>query len=248
MLLVQRGLAPSRERARALLLAGHVFSVDRRIDKAGTLLPTDAPLRLRVPDHPYVSRGGVKLAAALDAFGVDPMERLCADIGASTGGFTDCLLRRGARRVYAIDVGHGQLHPKLRVDPRVVCLEGINARHLHAHALPERVELAVVDASFISLRLLLEPIASILRPGAPLIALVKPQFEVGRRSIRGGVVRNASDRRAAIDAVADAARRIGYAVLGGVDSVLPGPAGNVEAFLHLVWGGLERCANGAPED
>ncbi|MDQ3034971.1 MAG: TlyA family RNA methyltransferase [Myxococcota bacterium] len=233
LMLVERGLAPSRERARALVLAGIVYSGERRIDKAGDVLVVDAPLEVRGADHPYVSRGGVKLEGALAALGVDPRGLVCADFGASTGGFTDCLLTRGAARVHAIDVGWGQLHPKLRNDPRVVVRERTNARHLRAADLDEAIDLVVIDASFIGLGKLLPAAQDVLRPGGAIVAMVKPQFEVGRRDLQKGVVRDPAARTAAIDKVEAEARALGLEVLGRCDSTLAGPEGNVEAFLHL---------------
>jgi len=234
LLLVERGLAPSRERARALILAGKVFCGARRIDKAGDTLDSDTELVVRVPDHPYVSRGGVKLAGALDAFGLDPTGVVAADFGASTGGFSDCLLQRGAARVYAIDVGRAQLHERLRADPRVVVMEGTNARHLSAGDLPETPDWVVIDAAFIGLAKLLPAACALLVPGGTLLALVKPQFEVGRGHVgRGGVVRDEHARAEAIAKVAACAEALGFVLAGQADSVLPGPAGNRECFLHL---------------
>lgn len=233
VLLVERGLVESRARAQALVLAGKVFSGERRIDKAGDRVAIDASLEVRAPDHAYVSRGGVKLAGALDAFGLDPAGNIVADFGASTGGFTDCVLQRGAARVYAIDVGYGQLHDKLRRDPRVVSMERTNARHLTQHDLPELVDLVVIDASFISLTKLLPAALRILKPRGELVAMVKPQFEVGRENVKKGVVRDAAVRAAAIDEVSRSARELGLAEVARADSTLPGPDGNVEAFLRL---------------
>jgi 23S rRNA (cytidine1920-2'-O)/16S rRNA (cytidine1409-2'-O)-methyltransferase len=234
LLLFERGLAESRERARALVLAGKVFSGERRVEKAGDKLPEDAPLEVRGQVHPYVSRGGTKLAGALDAFGYDPAGQVAADIGASTGGFTDCLLHRGAARVYAVDVGYGQLHEKLRGDPRVVVMERTNARHLKAGDLPEPMDLVVVDASFIGLEKLLPAIEGLLGPGGEAIALVKPQFQVGRENVgAGGVVRDEALRQAAIDRVAAEAVRLGLVERARADCVIRGPKGNLEAFLRL---------------
>jgi 23S rRNA (cytidine1920-2'-O)/16S rRNA (cytidine1409-2'-O)-methyltransferase len=235
-LVVAQGLAPSRERARALILAGRVIGDDdQRIDKAGELLPSTTLLRLRGGlDHPYVSRGGVKLAGALDDFRVDPTGRIAADFGASTGGFTDCLLQRGAARVHAIDVGYGQLHPTLRSDPRVRVRERTNARYLAADSLGEPVDLVVIDASFIGLSKLLPAAYEVLADEGEVIALVKPQFEVGRERVgRGGVVRDPAARADAIAQAEDAAVGVGFAALGARDCRLPGPKGNREAFLHL---------------
>ena len=233
VLLVTRELAPSRERARALVLAGKVYVGEQRVDKAGDLLPVDAELVLRGEDLPYVSRGGVKLAGALDAFALDPRGKVAADFGASTGGFTDCLLQRGATRVHAIDVGYGQLHAKLRSDPRVVVRERTNARHLAPDALGEPVDLVVIDASFIGLAKLLPAALGVLAPEGEIVAMVKPQFEVGRAALQKGVVRDAGAREAAIEGVARTARELGLEVRARCDSTLPGPDGNVEAFLRL---------------
>lgn len=234
VLLVQRELAPSRAKAQALILAGVVFSGTRRIDKAGETLEPEALLSVRGEDHPYVSRGGVKLAGALDAFGLDPREAVAGDIGASTGGFTDCLLQRGARRVYAVDVGYGQLHDKLRRDPRVVVMERTNARHLKAGDLPEALDWVVIDASFIGLGKLLPATRALCRPGATVLAMVKPQFEVGKAGVgKGGVVRDPETRARAIGQVIAEAQALGFELRGRADSSLPGPRGNLECFLHL---------------
>jgi 23S rRNA (cytidine1920-2'-O)/16S rRNA (cytidine1409-2'-O)-methyltransferase len=233
-LLVSRGLAPSRARAHAIVLAGEVYVAGARVDKAGALVPAEAAIEVRAPDHPYVSRGGVKLAGALDAFAVDVRGLRCLDLGASTGGFTDCLLQRGAARVVAVDVGYGLLAHKVRVDPRVVVLERTNARTLTPGAIDGPVDLTVVDASFIGLAKLLPAIADCTRPGGALLALVKPQFEVGReQASRGrGVVREGAVREGAITAAAGAVAEAGFDVLGQCDSALPGPRGNLEAFVH----------------
>jgi 23S rRNA (cytidine1920-2'-O)/16S rRNA (cytidine1409-2'-O)-methyltransferase len=233
-LLVEREFAPTRTRAQALILAGAVYVGDARVDKAGTLVASDAQVVVKGADHPYVSRGGVKLAGALDAFGVEPEGTRCLDLGASTGGFTDCLLQRGAREVIAVDVGYGQLAHKLRVDPRVVVMERTNARTLTAEAIGGPVDLTVVDASFIALDRLTEAIARTTREGGELVALIKPQFEVGREeATRGkGVVRDETVRAEAIDQAATAVEAAGFELLGRCDSVLPGPKGNLEAFVH----------------
>lgn len=233
-LLVTQGLAPTRARAQALILAGKVYVGETRIDKAGALVPDDAAIAVRGEVHPYVSRGGVKLAGALDAFAVDPTGKRCLDLGASTGGFTDCLLQRGAASVAAVDVGYGQLAHSLRVDPRVLVLERTNARELQPEQIGGAADLVVVDASFIGLGKLMEGIARCTREGGELVALVKPQFEVGRdeASRSRGVVKDPEVRGKAIAAaVADVATS-GFTVLGTTDCVLPGPKGNVEAFVH----------------
>ncbi|HEY8211149.1 MAG TPA: TlyA family RNA methyltransferase [Myxococcaceae bacterium] len=232
VLVVERGLAESRARAQALILAGEVVVDDQRVDKPGTLVPREAGLRLKGEALPYVSRGGLKLKAALDRFQVDARGAVCADIGASTGGFTDCLLQSGAAKVHAIDVGHGQLHQKLRADPRVVSREGVNARHLTLAELPELVSVLVVDVSFISLRLVLPAALPRLAAGGTLVALVKPQFEVGREQVgKGGVVRDAAARAEAIEGIRAFVASAGLSVLGVMDSPIAGPAGNVEALL-----------------
>ena len=234
VLLVERGLVESRARAQAIILAGLVFSGEQRVDKAGQRLSRDAPLVVRGRDHPYVSRGGVKLEGALDAFALDPSGLVVADFGASTGGFTDCLLQRGAARVYAIDVGYGQLADKLRRDERVVVMERVNARHLKEGDLPEPVRLVVIDASFISILKLLPAARALLVEGGEVVGMVKPQFEVGQAALDKGVVKDEEARLAAIDAVADASAALGFEVLDRCDSKLAGPDGNVEAFLRLV--------------
>ena len=245
-LLVSRGLARSRERAQALILSGVVRVGDRAADKAGTLVPQEAEVTITAPDHPFVGRGGVKLEGALTVLGIDPAGRVALDVGASTGGFTDCLLRRGVLKVYALDVGRGQLDWTLRRDPRVIVLEGRNARYLGPEDLPERVGLAVADVSFISLRLILPVLPPHLGPGADLLALVKPQFEVGRDQVgRGGIV---SDRRLhekALRAVAAAGAAAGLALKGGCPSPITGAEGNREFFLHFACG---TAADGGTED
>ena len=232
VLVVDKGLAESRTRAQALILAGQVVVDDQRVDKPGTRVPVDAVVRLKGEGLKFVSRGGLKLEAALNHFHHDETGAICADIGASTGGFTDCLLQRGAVKVHAIDVGYGQLHEKLRVDPRVISRERVNARHLTDEDLPESVSVIVIDVSFISLTLVLPGVLPKLRAGGWLVALVKPQFEVGPGQIeKGGVVRDAVARQGAIDTVRDVVVSQGLVVEGVIDSPTPGPAGNVEALL-----------------
>jgi 23S rRNA (cytidine1920-2'-O)/16S rRNA (cytidine1409-2'-O)-methyltransferase len=233
-LLVSRGLAPSRPRAQALVLAGKVYVGEARIEKAGAMLAEDAPVTIRGEDHGYVSRGGVKLEGALDTFGVDPSGKRCLDLGASTGGFTDCLLQRGAASVAAVDVGYGQLAHKLRVDPRVLVLERTNARTLEPEQVGGLADLVVIDASFIGLGKLLPAVARCLAEGGELVALVKPQFEVGRQeaSRTKGVVRDPEVRARAIAGVTREVAEVGLEVLGTCDSTLEGPKGNREAFVH----------------
>jgi 23S rRNA (cytidine1920-2'-O)/16S rRNA (cytidine1409-2'-O)-methyltransferase len=233
-LLVDRGLAPSRSRAQALVMAGTVFVDGARAGKPGGAVAGAANVEVRGGEHPFVSRGGVKLAGALDTFAVDVQGLRCLDLGASTGGFTDCLLQRGAASVIAVDVGYGQLAYKLRVDPRVIVMERTNARTLTAQDIGDPVDLTVVDASFIGIEHLLPATLRTLRDGGHVVALVKPQFEVGREeATRGkGVVRDPNVRGAAIDGAVAAFERAAFEVLGRCDSSLPGPKGNLEAFVH----------------
>jgi 23S rRNA (cytidine1920-2'-O)/16S rRNA (cytidine1409-2'-O)-methyltransferase len=232
-LMVERGLAGSRAKAQALVLAGQVFSGERRLDKPGQAVAADVPLEVRAAGIPYVSRGGIKLAHALDHFGIDPAGLVALDVGASTGGFTDVLLQRGARRVYAVDVGHGQLDWRLRHDPRVVVLEKRNVRHLTRDSVPEPVDLVVCDVSFISLELALPAALALAAPTALLIALIKPQFEVGKGQVgKGGVVRDP----ALHDAVCARIRRWlaeeqGWRARGVVPSPITGPKGNREFLI-----------------
>ncbi len=232
--IVAEGLAPSRTKAQAYVMAGEVLVDDMVVDKPGTRVRSDARVRLRAPASRFVSRGGDKLAGALDDLGVDPSGLSCLDVGASTGGFTDCLLQRGARRVVAIDVGHGQLHEKLRADPRVLVRERTHARHMEESALGgEPVALVVVDVSFISVRLLLPRLAE-LAPGADWLLLVKPQFEVGRDQVgRGGVVRDDAIRAGAAAAVRAAAEALGWRFAQQAESHVAGPKGNREIFVWL---------------
>jgi 23S rRNA (cytidine1920-2'-O)/16S rRNA (cytidine1409-2'-O)-methyltransferase len=235
-LLVERGLAESRERAQALVIAGYVLVDGQKARKPGQAARRDSRIEL-IERLPFVGRGGLKLQGALDGFGIDVAGKVCVDIGSSTGGFTDCLLQRGAARVYAIDVGKGQLDWKLRTDPRVVVREGVNARE--GFDLPERVDLVVADVSFISLRIALLPSFRHLREGGDVVALVKPQFEAGHAAVaRGGNVRGAKDRAAAVVAVCEAFTAVGVGALAIVPSRLPGREGNREIFVH--------CRNGDP--
>jgi len=229
VLLARRGLAPSRARAQALILEGRVRVDGRPVTKAGAQVAEDANVELATPDHPFVSRGALKLEAALDAFAVDPAGCDCLDVGASTGGFTDLLLARGARRVIALDVGRGQLDWKLRTHPRVIVMEGVNARHLAPGDLPFPVSLAVVDVAFISLRLVVPAILPHLEPGGTLVCLVKPQFEAGREQVgRGGIVRDEAVRRQVIDGTVAALVSLGLKLVGVVPSPITGQKGNRE--------------------
>ena len=236
-LVVERGLAATRARARALVLAGQVRVGGVVVAKAGAAVPADADVTVATPDHPYAGRGGIKLAHALDAFGVAVGGRTALDIGASTGGFTDVLVQRGAARVAAVDVGHGQLAWKLRRDPRVAVLEGINARGLEPAMLPpafRQVDVVTVDVSFISVKLMLPPVRPLLGPGADVVVLVKPQFEAGRSEVgRRGLVTDGTVHRRVVDEVTAAADRIGLGRVAATPSPITGAQGNREFFLHL---------------
>ncbi len=232
-LVVERGLAPSRERARALIIAGQVRVGGLPLTKAGTAVDIDAPIELSTPDHPYVGRGGLKLAHALDAFGIAVEGREALDIGASTGGFTDVLVKRGAARVVALDVGHGQIDWTLRNDPRVVVIEGFNARHLAPRDLPAPIDLVVIDVSFISLRQILPVVPPVLRPHADVVALVKPQFEAGRAEVRKGIIHDERVRERVVDEVAAAGAEVGLTRVAATRSPITGQKGNVEILLHL---------------
>jgi 23S rRNA (cytidine1920-2'-O)/16S rRNA (cytidine1409-2'-O)-methyltransferase len=227
------GLAESRTKAQALIMAGQVLVDDLPVDKAGTRVREGADVRVRGVARRYVSRGGDKLAGALADLAVDPAGRICLDVGASTGGFTDCLLQQGAARVHAVDVGYGQLDAKLRNDPRVVVLERTNARNLEASMIPDAIELVVADVAFISLRLVVPALAAVA-PRAEWLLLVKPQFEVGREQVgKGGVVRDDALRAAAVESVRGSAEALGWREIGRADSRVAGPKGNREIFLHL---------------
>jgi 23S rRNA (cytidine1920-2'-O)/16S rRNA (cytidine1409-2'-O)-methyltransferase len=231
-LLVARGIAPTREKAQALILAGRVEVDGKRVDKAGTPVAEDAAIRAAGPEHPYVSRGGVKLAAALDAFGLDPSGAVCLDVGASTGGFTDCLLQRGAARVYAIDVGAGQIDARLRADPRVVLREKVNARYLSRDHVPEPAALAALDLSFISARLVIPAVVPLVAPGGAIVVLVKPQFEAGRGEVpRGGVVRSEAVRRRVVEEVRGFGEGLGLVPMESIPSPIRGASGNQEFLL-----------------
>jgi len=232
--LLARGLADSRQRAQGLILSGKVSVGGVRVDKAGALVGPEADIIVAEPDIPYVSRGGLKLKAALDNFGVDVKGLVCLDAGASTGGFTDCLLQEGALRVYSVDVGYGLIDQRLREDPRVVLIERTNIRHMEPDAIGEKVDLASVDVSFISLRLVLGPILRMLKPGGAIVALVKPQFEVGKGKVgKGGIVRDEAERQRALDEVKAYAASIGLETIGEMESPIKGAKGNIEYLLHL---------------
>src|SRR4051812_33013683 len=232
-LLVDRGLAPTRARGQAMILAGQVYSGTRRIDKAGDLLAAEADLNVKGADHPWVSRGGLKLAHALDQFALDPTGAVAIDVGTSTGGFTDVLLTRGAARVYAVDVGHGQLAWKLRNDPRVVVLERTNARNLDPSQVPEPVDVVVCDASFIGLETVLPNALALTKPDAWTVALIKPQFEVGPENVgKGGVVRDPELHRQVCDRITQWLRSLpDWEVIGVTESPIQGPEGNREFLI-----------------
>lgn len=247
VLLVERGLVESRQRAQARIMAGDVFVGGERVDKPGTKIAEDAALEVRGEENPFVSRGGLKLEHALQAFGLEVSGCVAMDVGASTGGFTDCLLQRGAARVYAVDVGYGQLAWRLRQDPRVVNLERTNIRALSAAQVPEPMAVVVADCSFISLRLVLPPVLPFLAPGAQAVVLVKPQFEVGRGRVgKGGVVRDEELRQETIAELSAFASSLGFAVRGGVDSAIRGPQGNLEHLLWLEWSGAPPAGEVEP--
>jgi len=234
--LVDRGLAPSRERARALILAGHVTVDGQVVSKAGAAIADAARVELSTPDHPYVGRGGLKLAGALDAFSIDPRGRRALDVGASTGGFTDVLLQRGAESVIALDVGRAQLDWRLRTDPRVIVREGVNARALTADAVPHLVSLVTIDVSFISLKHILPPLPPFLDPHADVVALVKPQFEAGREEVgKHGIVSDPRIHEAVIARVTEYAAASGLTRFAMTASSITGATGNREFFLHLRW-------------
>jgi 23S rRNA (cytidine1920-2'-O)/16S rRNA (cytidine1409-2'-O)-methyltransferase len=234
VLLVERGLVASRERARALILAGHVRVEGQVVSKAGTAIPRAAQIDLAEPDHPYVGRGGLKLVHAIDTFAVAVEGRRGLDIGASTGGFTDVLLKRGARDVIALDVGHNQLDWRLRSDPRVIVREGVNARSLAPGDVPHRVDIVTIDVAFISLRHILPEVPQVLAPGADVIALVKPQFEAGRDEVgKGGIVSDPAVHDAVIARVTEDAVAVGLERIGLTPSPITGATGNREFLMHL---------------
>jgi 23S rRNA (cytidine1920-2'-O)/16S rRNA (cytidine1409-2'-O)-methyltransferase len=234
LLVLERGLAPSRARAQALILAARVIVDGRVVSKAGAAVEVDSSIELLTPDHPYVGRGGVKLAYAIEHFKIDVAGRQALDVGASTGGFTDVLLQRGARSVIALDVGAGQLDWRLRTDPRVIVREGVNARHLTVADIPHLVDLVTIDVAFISLRHIFPSLPPFLAKGADVAALVKPQFEAGKGDVgKGGLVRDPAIHAAVIERTSDAARASGFRRVGMTPSPISGAAGNREFFLHL---------------
>jgi 23S rRNA (cytidine1920-2'-O)/16S rRNA (cytidine1409-2'-O)-methyltransferase len=237
LLLVDRGLIPSREKAQARVMAGEVLVDGQKVEKPGHAVPEDCEIRLMGEPPPYVSRGGIKLQAALEQFEIEVRGRVCLDIGASTGGFTDCLLQRGARRVYAVDAGANQLDWKLRQDERVVVHEKVNARYLDREVVPEPVSFACCDVSFISATLILPALPPLLDVAADLVVLVKPQFEVGKGEVgKGGIVKDPALHGKSIDRVRVAAGDIGFTIKGVIESPIQGAEGNREFLLHGAWG------------
>ncbi len=234
-MLVERGLVASREEGRSRILAGEVLVDDQPLAKAGSLVDSNALIRMKGKSLPYVSRGGVKLEKALQEFSIEVGDKVVLDVGASTGGFSDCLLAHGARRVYAVDVGYGQLDWKLRNDPRVVVLEKRNIRYLEGEELSDPPQIATIDVSFISLRLVLPKVQKLLTPYGEIVALIKPQFEVGKGKVgKGGVVRSGEEHRRVIEEIKEAAVALKLEVRGVTESPLLGPKGNREFFIYLI--------------
>lgn len=234
-LLVDRGLAETRSKAQAMILAGEVTSGNHRIEKPGQAVLIDAPLSIKQPP-PFVSRGGIKLSAALEHFGIDVTGSYCLDVGASTGGFTDCLLQRGAQKVVALDVGHGQLEWKLRNDPRVEVRERVNARYLDPTDFTERFDFAVADVSFISLTLILPAVVPLLKDAASIVTLIKPQFEVGRHEVgKGGIVRDSEAQQRIVKEILHCAKSLGLEATGVIESPILGADGNREFLGWFVW-------------
>ena len=242
LLLHHKGYAPSREKARGIILSGRVFVNDNKVDKPGTKVDPASRIEVRGPVNKYVSRGGDKLEAALDAFGIDLRDRAALDVGASTGGFTDCMIQHGARKVYAVDVGYGQLAWPLRTDPRVIAIERTNIRYAEPDLIPEKVDFAAVDVSFISLKLVLGPVSAMISADGALVTLIKPQFEAGREQVgKGGVVRDPDVHQQVVDSILEFAVSIGLVHGGTIESPLIGPAGNREFLAHFRKGA--RCLN-----
>ena len=247
ILLTERGLAESRQKAQAVIMAGHVFVAGQRVDKPGTAVLSDAPIEVRGHTLPYVSRGGLKLEKAMKTFPITLTDKICADIGASTGGFTDCMLQNGARKVYSVDVGYGQLDWKLRSDPRVVCMERTNARYLTPEQIPDPLDFASIDVSFISLKLIFPALYGLLRQGGEIACLIKPQFEAGREKVgKMGVVRDPAVHLEVLEHFTQHAAEAGFTVKGIDFSPIRGPEGNIEYLGYMQakpgepeWGDLE---------
>jgi 23S rRNA (cytidine1920-2'-O)/16S rRNA (cytidine1409-2'-O)-methyltransferase len=232
-LLVERGLVESRERGQAIIIAGQVLVNGQKVEKSGSLVPADADIRVLGEQMPYVSRGGLKLEKALHEFKVDVKEKICLDVGASTGGFTDCLLQHGAKKVYSVDVGYGQMAWKIRQDPRVVVIERTNIREMDAALIPEKIDIVVIDVSFISLEKVIPSVSRFLNSGAGFIALIKPQFEVGKEQVgKGGIVRDEAAREASKDRIVAFVSERGFEVKGVIRSPITGRDGNVEYLMH----------------
>lgn len=234
-LLVDKNICPTRERARALIMSGAVLVGETRTDKAGALVSPDADIRIEGEDNPYVSRGGLKLKGALQGFGIDVGDLVILDVGASTGGFTDCLLQEGARKVYALDVGYGQLAWKLRIDERVVCIERTNIRYFEGVGIEDTIDMATIDTSFISLKIVLPAVLKLIKKNnAIILALIKPQFEAGRGEVeKHGVVRNPDVHKKIIEEIKEFCMGVGLSVIGVCESPLMGPKGNREFFIYL---------------
>ncbi len=240
-LLVERKITPTRERARALILSGAVIVSENRIDKAGTLVDKDAGIRIKGEDNPYVSRGGLKLKRALTEFRINVADLAAIDVGASTGGFTDCLLQEGAKKVYAVDVGYGQLAWKLRKDSRVVVFERTNIRYFSGRGIDDEIDIATVDTSFISLKLVIPAVLKFIKKDAQILALIKPQFEVGRGEVgKKGVVKDPGLHRRVVLEIAEFCRELKLKVMGTCESPILGPAGNREFFIYV-----KRSGNGS---
>lgn len=249
ILMVKRGLASSREKAKAVIMAGNVLVDGQREDKAGSMFSDTAEITVKGKALPYVSRGGLKLEKAMTHFGLDLDGKVCMDVGASTGGFTDCMLQNGASRVYAVDVGHGQLDWKLRNDGRVVCMERTNIRYVTPEDIEERPEFVSIDVSFISLTKVLEPVRALMKDGGELVCLIKPQFEAGREKVgKKGVVREPEVHRQVIRQVMDYAAQIGFTLLHLEYSPIKGPEGNIEYLLHAVKTAGESAPDQAEEN
>lgn len=234
-LLVDRDICPTRERARALIMSAAVCVGETRMDKAGALVFPDADIRIKGEDNPYVSRGGLKLQGALRDFGIDVTGRVVLDVGASTGGFTDCLLQEGAKKVYALDVGYGQLAWKLRIDKRVVCIERTNIRYFEGAGIEEAIDMATVDAAFISLKLVIPAVLKLIKKNnAVILALIKPQFEAGREEVeKHGVIKNPEVHKKVIEEIKEFSMGLGLTVVEVIESPLMGPKGNKEFFIYL---------------
>ncbi|MDP2168260.1 MAG: TlyA family RNA methyltransferase [Thermodesulfovibrionales bacterium] len=234
IVLFKKALAGSRERAKALIIGGNVLVDGSPVTKAGAMINDASLISLKSPDIPYVSRGGLKLEAAVRAFGIDLQGRIAMDVGASTGGFTDCLLQMGAKKVYSIDVGYGQFDWRLRQDARVFLLERTNIRYLQRQAIPDEIDIAAVDVSFISLRKVIPKVMEFLSPGGEIVALIKPQFEAGRADVgKGGIVRDGQKRLKAVEDVKQAMEELGMEAAGLIESPLKGQKGNIEYLIHL---------------